>query len=513
MFCNGSLTVGMSDPLPAANGSGGKMRISVVLQLLLFSTGAAVVSAQSPGTFTAAGSLTRPREFHAATLLTNGKALITGGFTTSSATWASAELYDPSTGISTATGDMTTPRYMHTATLLPNGKVFIAGGFSGQDSTALSSAELYDPTTGTFSLTGNMTTARRLHTATLLNNGKVLIAGGQPPVPGAELYDPSTGTFTATGDMTEAGADTATLLPNGKVLMTRCVDSCFDSTKPSHAELYDPATGTFTRTGDMVDPYQGALPTAMLLANGKVLIAGGDLGDFGGSTSAEIYDPATGAFSATAKMTADIDAWKASLLLPDGTVLIAGETGFIVGAAELYDPVTGTFSATSGLQSAEGHAATLLPDGTVLLSGGWVFCGATPIGIAVPGCGGTLASAQIYHPGVLVPAPQLLSLAGGVQGAIQHAGTVRIASATDPAVAGEYLSIYLTGLADGSLIPPQVAIGGRMAEITFFGNVPGYPGLNVINVQMPGGIAPGPAVPVRLTYLSRPSNTVTIGVQ
>ena len=126
-----------------------------------------------------------------------------------------------------------------------------------------------------------------------------------------------------------------------------------------------------------------------------------------------------------------------------------------------------------------------------------------------------LASAEIYTPSVLVPAPVLLSLSGEDrgQGAIQHAGTYRIASADDPAVTGEYLSIYLTGLAERGVIPPQVAIGGRLAEVTFFGNVPGYPGLNVVNVLMPTGVLPCQAVPVRLTYLGRPSNGVTVGVQ
>ena len=174
---------------------------------------------------------------------------------------------------------------------------------------------------------------------------------------------------------------------------------------------------------------------------------------------------------------------------------------------DLYDPSTGTFgSAGVMLTPRSGHTTTLLSDGTVLIAGGDLL---TLYEEAI------LANAEVYTPPVLVPAPVLFSLSGDGtgQGAIWNADTGMAASSENPAADGDALSMYTTSLVEGGVVPPQVAIGGRLAEILYFGDAPGYPGYHQVNFRMPTGVAPGSAVPVRLTYIGRPSNAVTIGVQ
>jgi N-acetylneuraminic acid mutarotase len=327
--------------------------------------------------WTTTSSMGAERYLHTATLLQNGKVLVTAGGGTRSASGLSnsAELYNPATGTWANASSMSTPRFEHTATLLPNGKVLVTGGSSGKfthGTTTLNSAELYNPQTGTWSITGSMNTARRNHTATLLTNGKVLVAGGafdgisiHTALSDAELYDPKSNTWNKTGSMKGARYwHTATLLPNGNVLVAGGIDS----SHLNSAELYSPQTGTWTTTGSMSIDRRSH--TATLLSNGKVLVVGSS-GNGGGST--ELYNPQTGTWSATGFM--NIEPGRGAhtaTLLANGKVLIAGGSWLSrLSSAELYDPQSGTWSITDQLSVARyWHTATLLPDGKVLVIGG-----------------------------------------------------------------------------------------------------------------------------------------------
>jgi hypothetical protein len=390
--------------------------------------------------------------------------------------------------------------------------VLIAGGTieAGQGLTPSHGAEIYEPSTGTFAPTGNLIGEHVCQQAALLGNGKVLIAGGAARndlTPYAELYDPATGTFAATekyvtdthGFNTCQGS-ALTLLADGRALIVW---------EAVRAELYDPRDNAFTRTDNPIARgYSDGLPTATLLMNGKVLVAGGAWDGDLSPTGAALYDSGTGTFAATGDMVTGHVLGTATQL-PDGSVLMAGSFTFGTfpvsrAIAEIYGQVTGTFTATGNMVMARSlHTATLLNNGKVLIAGGNA------------GVNLSLSQAELYTPSVLVPAPVLLSLSGNAagQGAILHAGTARIVNENDPAIAGEVLEIYGTGFSTGSVIPPQIAIGGQLAELLYFGDAPGFPGLNQMNVRVPTGIGPGASVPVRLNYLNRPSNAVTIGMR
>ncbi|WP_224250131.1 kelch repeat-containing protein [Hyalangium gracile] len=304
-----------------------------------------------------------PRWGHVSVLLPDGKALVAAGSAQKRSFFLdTAELYDPSSNTWSETGRLVEARFSPTATVLPDGKVLVTGG----ESRALitQTAELYDPATGTWSYTGSMLERRENHTAALLPNGRVLVAGGNylfGSVLTAELYDPATGTWSYTGSLLEPIGGPATLLPNGKVLVL--------SEGGTAAQLYDPATGTWSHTGSPLEPIGGP---ATVLLNGQVLVARGmtaqlydpasgtwshtgsplqPVGDSAtllldgrvlalGQSTAQLYEPATGTWS-TAPPTAIHRGYFTATRLLDGRVLVAGtppNTEEDFESAEVYTP-------------------------------------------------------------------------------------------------------------------------------------------------------------------------------
>lgn len=278
------------------------------------------------------GRLTYPSDFCVATLLSNGAVLIAGGFNTIFGSLSTAELYDPKTDrFHLLANQMSCGRELFTATLLADGRVLIAGGFDTHRHVTQSSAEIYDPTAQTFTPTGVLLQDRFGHAAVRLADGRVLIVGGkhwrvgQPDRPLAT------------------------------------------------AEIYDAKTGLFHRTrGDMFIPRDR--PTANLLPDGRVLIAGGQDGTHG-PTVAEVFDPRTEQFAKLSQPLHQARMAHGSADLPDGRVLLAGGWSPPIQATtastELFDPVTSNFTLGPQLpESCHDLALIVFPDGLALAAGG-----------------------------------------------------------------------------------------------------------------------------------------------
>ncbi|XXT19866.1 kelch repeat-containing protein [Sorangium sp. So ce429] len=315
------------------------------------------------------GLMAEMRRDHTATLLPNGLVLLAGGWNGRDIL-DTAELYDPTTGEWLPAQPMTLARRDHTATLLRNGLVLVVGGSFGGFDTA--TAELYDPEADTWTDTGVMAFRRREHTATLLPSGLVLVAGGANAAAfhdSVELYDPALGTWSLTTSMlAQRLRHTATLLDSGQVLLV----GGFGTTPATGAELYDPASNTWSLTSPVITARR--YHTATRLQDGQVLVAGGSENDDDAQDvrSAELYDPATSAWSSTESMSMLAPhAHHAAVRLDNGRVLVTGgDNDAAAQVAELYDPAVGTWTATPPMKTThQQHTATLLPSGQVLVAG------------------------------------------------------------------------------------------------------------------------------------------------
>jgi len=343
------------------------------------------------GTWTAGASLNTARSTHRAALLPDGEIIVVGGAISGTVSTATTEIYNPTGNSWTAGPSMSVGRSVHRTTLLPGGRLLVTGGttYDGSQTTYLDSAELLDYNLGSWSVVTATTTARANATTTLLTNGKVLIAGGSnsgTTLNTAELYDPATQTFSPGGTLNTARRNhTATLLQNGKVLVAGGLSG--DGTPLDSTELYDPDTNSWMAGENLLKPLSNH--TATLLPSGQVLLAGGE--DAGGPMKeVELFDPTHGTWSYTTPLGSARTSHTTTLLAGGKVLVVGGSAGStILNTAEIYDPSNGTWSTTPTLNSPRaGHTATLLPGGQVLVAGG--ASSLTPVT--------KLSSAEIYDP-------------------------------------------------------------------------------------------------------------------
>jgi hypothetical protein len=331
--------------------------------------------------------MSTPRIRHTATLLQDGRVLVTGGNT---AATASAEIYDPATGLWSLTTPMNSARSDHTATLLPNGKVLIVGGGwfgGGLNPSATNTAEIFDPITGNWIIANPMPTPRGNHAAALLPDGNVIFCGGgtrrvsstnMPTL----IYNPATDTWATSGYMwNERKRDTATLLGNGNIFAAgNSLGSPFPFSGGGFVfEVYTPRTGTWKTNGSplMIANAAGRGTvgggSSTLLRNGKVLVAGGDVATDVPANRSFLYDPINGLWVTNNTLLNAPRTFHTGTLLPDGRVLVAGgwDLTNYLSSAEIYDPTNGLWSSVSGMNVIRSRAtATLLKDGRVLVVGG-----------------------------------------------------------------------------------------------------------------------------------------------
>ncbi|HEY2395333.1 MAG TPA: kelch repeat-containing protein [Rudaea sp.] len=274
----------------------------------------------------------------------------------------------------------------------------------------------------------------------------MLVAGGfrDTNLATAEIWDPATGLFTATANNLSAarGYATSTVLVGGKVLIAGGGDYNDGGAASAAAEIFDPATGMFTATTSPMNAARHGA-TATLLNSGKVLVAGGIASNSQARlATAELYDPATNTFSYTGSMHAARDVASA-VKLPNGNVLICGGgdgTGVSLDSSEIYIATgtgAGTFTVGATMKAKRDDAtATLLPGGLVLIVGG--INNDVPIGSAelydYNANTFTLSKSSItprhFHTANLLASGQVL-IAGGVDGAT-NIGTLKDAQLYDP---------------------------------------------------------------------------------
>lgn len=273
------------------------------------------------------------------TLMADGRIFIAGGHIADYTGYPHVAIYNASSNSITLTPDMNEGRWYPTTTVLGNGDVLVVTGDVNANTNPDPLPQVYHPATNSWR---NLTTAQLAQplypVMFVAPNGKVFNAG---PNQQTRFLDTSgTGAWTLGPKLTVALSRTygpGVMYEAGKILMVGGGDP-----PTATAEIIDlnAATPVWTRTGSM--HFARRQHNAVVLPDGKVFISGGSsAAGFDTSTSpvapTEMWDPATGQFTVMASIAEYRGYHSTAILLPDGRVLSAG--GNVGGPnAQIYSP-------------------------------------------------------------------------------------------------------------------------------------------------------------------------------
>ena len=335
-----------------------------------------------PDQFTSAGgAMAEGRGAHSAVRLASGRVLLAGGFRDYVVYATSGDIFDPVSNRFLATnGQIHEQRAYHPGVRMGTGALLIGGAGSNG---ALSSTEAYNAETAQFLVGPRMLEERDYVAAVTLKDGSVFVTGGLSYTAQgafysdtAEIYDPSTGgfRFTANAPLRRRAGHTATMLPDGRVLIVGGQSG--GTSSPVSAEIFDPATETFTATTAPPSVHRQLHTATLIDQTGRVLFVDG------GSGLLEMYDATLDGFYAAGGASSVNRTGATASLLPDGRVLICGglrdpgNSAIALDSFDIWIPGGGdngsVLRASAVLPEPRyGHTATTLNDNRVLYAGGF----------------------------------------------------------------------------------------------------------------------------------------------
>jgi hypothetical protein len=311
-----------------------------------------------------AGEMNSARIWHTSLLMADDRVLVIGGVDMTRGShvapvWPPPEVFDPaSTTWSVLSTDIQAD-YGSCQVLLPDGRVLLSGfvepGYCDHLGHAIRKTVLLDPTTGRSTPGPDMRDRRTKEWSAELADGTVLLGGGTEtavvpdwpecdvygtPKRSVEAFDPTTGAFRELAALPLDPVDSVWRIPNGnsnhqlrlqdgRILVTNGLESTPLVYSLAEDAWWTISWGSVKRTN----------PLAALLPNGMVLLVSGGGADSPTGRSAELYDPAAGAWLWAGEARRPYGSLVATATtLPDGRVLVVGSSSLEGDTgAELYE--------------------------------------------------------------------------------------------------------------------------------------------------------------------------------